>query len=393
MNTSPIVKILLVGPYPPPYGGVSVQVYELHKHLRQRGYQCEVLNIGESRKMRSSEYVCTSSYGIFAWLLVRYSYRGYLIHLLTNGHNTKSWLSAFTCMLAGTLQLGRTVLALGSGNTPLFIAQAGFLTKLLVRATLRLAGAVVCRNEAMADALRAQGAGRGKVAAIPGFVAVESMKPGPPPVACQVFRDTHSPLIGMMASVEPEYGTELLLGACWLLKTEYPQVGLVLIGIEAAELKRWEDSEGLESHLLCTGFLAHDVTLGVMKLLDAFVRPTYFDGDANSVREALCLGIPVVASATDYRPEGTVTFPIGDAAKCAEAIRSVLCRPQLSCMPRVSHSDSLATVEELYRRVHSGRPISDLGTTHISHCDEFAGDSAVVGRASVSHRPRESPHH
>lgn len=381
MTASSVEKILLVGPYPPPYGGVSVQVYELRKHLRQRGYQCEVLNIGESCNKRSAEYIGTSSYGKFAWFLLRYSCRGYLVHLLTNGHNTKSWLSAFTCMLAGTLQLRRSVLAIGSGNTPLFISRAGFLTKLLVRATLILAGAVVCRNAAMADTLLAYGARRGKVAAIPGFVAVESMKPGPPPVTCQAFRDTHSPLIGMMASVEPEYGTELLLSVCCLLKTEYPQVGLVLIGIEAAALKKWEDSGRVKSHLLCTGFLAHDVTLGVMKLFDVFVRPTYFDGDANSVREALCLGVPVVASATDYRPEGVVTFPIGDAAACAEGIRKVLCRPQPSYIPRVSPVNSLSTVEELYRRVHAGLPISDLGATHTSHSDEFARAGVVVGHS------------
>ncbi len=41
---------------------------------------------------------------------------------------------------------------------------------------------------------------------------------------------------------------------------------------------------------------------------DLFIRPTYSDGDSVSVREALWAGIPVVASNVCARPEGVITY-------------------------------------------------------------------------------------
>lgn len=41
---------------------------------------------------------------------------------------------------------------------------------------------------------------------------------------------------------------------------------------------------------------------------DIFIRPTYSDGDSVSVREALWAGIPVIASNVCVRPEGVTTY-------------------------------------------------------------------------------------
>jgi glycosyltransferase involved in cell wall biosynthesis len=43
-----------------------------------------------------------------------------------------------------------------------------------------------------------------------------------------------------------------------------------------------------------------------------FVRPTLKDGDSISVREALVLGVPVVASRVGSRPPGTILFHPGN---------------------------------------------------------------------------------
>src|SRR5438132_1391412 len=72
---------------------------------------------------------------------------------------------------------------------------------------------------------------------------------------------------------------------------------------------------------------ARPTLLAVMQTLDVFVRPTYFDGDAGSVREALALGVRVVASETDSRPQGVWRFPCGDADALAAAIDAALARP------------------------------------------------------------------
>src|SRR5262249_45769526 len=122
-----------------------------------------------------------------------------------------------------------------------------------------------------------------------------------------------------MDSSGPEYGVPLVVEAASHLRPRYPGVGLLLIGRAAI------DARDLDGNLMVTGELPHDVTLGVMKKVDVFVRPTYFDGDASSVREALALGVAVVASDTDFRPDGVISFRRGDAADLTEKIAHVLC--------------------------------------------------------------------
>ena len=55
-----------------------------------------------------------------------------------------------------------------------------------------------------------------------------------------------------------------------------------------------------------------------------YLRATTTDGDALSVREALALGVPVVASDACDRPEGVLLFKTHDAPDMARAIRMSL---------------------------------------------------------------------
>ena len=104
-----------------------------------------------------------------------------------------------------------------------------------------------------------------------------------------------------------------------------------------------------------------------MSSLDVFVRPTYFDGDASSVREALTLGVRVVASDTDFRPEGVWRFPPGDADALAAAIETALARH-----PVRVESSSLPALLEVYDALPLGRT---------------AGVPATTGPGAVETRP------
>jgi glycosyltransferase involved in cell wall biosynthesis len=57
---------------------------------------------------------------------------------------------------------------------------------------------------------------------------------------------------------------------------------------------------------------------GDEKLSDIFLRPTRSDGDANSIREALYLGVPVIASDCVERPDQVLTFRTGDIPSYVE---------------------------------------------------------------------------
>src|SRR6266540_2192959 len=210
------IKVLLVGPYPPPYGGIAVQIYEWQRHLEKLGtFECSILNIGESRAANLNNCVSVHGYLDFLRKVHGFVRQGYLIHLVTNGHNLKSWLCSFACALVGARNSRRTVLVFGSGLMPEYINRAGFLPRLLIRSTVKLGGRLICRNEQMRGALIRMGAEPTRISILSGFLSIGPISQEPLPQTIQAFLDTHLPVLGATVSVPdsgvlyPEYGIEL----------------------------------------------------------------------------------------------------------------------------------------------------------------------------------------
>jgi glycosyltransferase involved in cell wall biosynthesis len=169
---------------------------------------------------------------------------------------------------------------------------------------------------------------------LPGFYGVAPEDVGRMPHGAARFSRAYRPLIGMISSPGPEYGLALLVDAAARLRPRYPKLGLILAGPDRMD-------EGRPGWIHATGELPHASVLAVMNALDVFVRPTYFDGDASTVREALALGVRVVASDTHFRPAGTRVFPKGDADALAETIDAALAHHPLqadsSALPDLLH--------------------------------------------------------
>ncbi|HEX8984680.1 MAG TPA: hypothetical protein VF767_04590, partial [Bryobacteraceae bacterium] len=46
------MRVLLLGPYPPPQGGVQTNLVAIRDRLRRRGYACAVINLHRFRSAR-----------------------------------------------------------------------------------------------------------------------------------------------------------------------------------------------------------------------------------------------------------------------------------------------------------------------------------------------------
>lgn len=57
---------------------------------------------------------------------------------------------------------------------------------------------------------------------------------------------------------------------------------------------------------------------------DIFIRPTITDGDALSVKEALCLNIPAIVSDCTYRPAETIKFKTSDSQDLANKVNDLI---------------------------------------------------------------------
>jgi glycosyltransferase involved in cell wall biosynthesis len=126
------------------------------------------------------------------------------------------------------------------------------------------------------------------------------------------------------------YGLDLLVDLVARLAEDFPTIGLVICFFDHFERDQsYVDSLverarelGVERNILFN--TARSVLLPVIDASDLFVRPTATDGDANSIREALYVGTPVVASDCVVRPAGVACFRNRDIDDLEATVRRVL---------------------------------------------------------------------
>src|SRR5438552_468509 len=136
------MKVLFVGPYPPPHGGISVHVLSEHALMKRAGHQSSVLNV-DTRAPESSAYIKVSGALDMGRKLFRHVYDDWALNVHTNGHNSKSWLVALACGIAS--QFGPAAkLTLHSGLAPGYLRSDAQLRKAIARMACLMYSRVVC---------------------------------------------------------------------------------------------------------------------------------------------------------------------------------------------------------------------------------------------------------
>ena len=298
------MKILLIGPQPPPHGGISVHVAGIERRLTNAGVRCQVLDTTKiSNRLR------------FAITLASFALRGWTLHLHTNGHNRNSWILAWLSGIAGRIGRG-SELTLHSGMAPQYVSSATRAHRAFLAITCRLHRRIICVAPEIAAAvatLGVSGVSEPRIEVTPAFIGSE---PAPVTLDPQLaaWIEQRQPLLSTALFFRPEYGFDLLVDAIVRLRERHPHVGCVVMGSgEDFEKARERVAHAeLENHILLAGDVDHDTCLALMSASDVFVRPTLEDGDSISVREALALKVPVVASRVGTRPDGAILFHPGD---------------------------------------------------------------------------------
>src|ERR1035438_276936 len=110
---------------------------------------------------------------------------------------------------------------------------------------------------------------------------------------------------------------------------QFPRAGFVIAGSgsQEAQIRAHLATKPYAGQILLYGDMPHAVTLRATLDSDVLLRATLYDGDSISVREALYLGTPVIATDNGIRPAGVRLVPISDPNRLAETIVEVLSKP------------------------------------------------------------------
>jgi Glycosyl transferases group 1 len=304
--------VAIIGPYPPPCGGVSVHIKRVKQKLEFQCNEVEVCDV-EKYNTRFKRILClllflsctkarhvhyhTLYNSIFQWLLVFFFkfMRGY--KLVVIDHNCRH-------------MMGRSIVGKKILNITLPFIDNQVLIGTSTLQSYRENGMVVLAHAALESSF------------LPPDVRecdaiIELM-----PMGVLKFIEAHKPLIMVNAfqvflwQGKDLYGIESCLMLVKELMSHFSRVGLIIALAREGDqayykyVRKAVIAMGLGDHIYF--LIGQNEIWPLFKKIDLFVRPTLSDSFGISVQEALWSGTTVLASNACHRPSGTELYEVGN---------------------------------------------------------------------------------
>ena len=322
-------RISLIGPYPPPYGGISVHIQRMAANLKTKGIEYVIYDISRTAK-NEKNVVCITN--LKRWLLKYFFFaKEDIIH-----YHSPNWILRIIFGLMSFLRK-KTIISIHGESLNDSLKNAGWCRNKIIIFALKRTSFIIADNQNIEKLVLSVGVSPSKVEVIPAFI---------PPVVKQEdfekvpsyvweFVDSHKPIISGNAfqisfyEGVDLYGLDLCIELIPHLQKYYPNIGLVFCCPNIGDyeyfkkLQQQIKQKKMENSIsFITEPLPEVYPIWIKS--DIFVRPTCTDGDALSIREAMYFKIPVVTSDVVPRPEGVVLFKNRDVQDFIEKTKKVL---------------------------------------------------------------------
>ena len=287
-------KILLVSPYPPPYGGIANWTKMITEYMKNPAVGVDLSLVNTAPKRRATEgrglaeriiEGGTSMFGIRSQVAKSIKERKPdCIHLVTSGS-----LAVVRDLLI--LQLARqkkipVAYHIRFGRIPELCQSQSWEWKLLSKA-MQMASCVISLDKATADTIKE---------ALPQVNSLQM----PNPFDLSAVRDiatekTQADTAVFVGWVVPTKGIGELVGAWKRISIAYPDRKLKIIGPYKDDYLASLQCENVKN-LTFAGEMKHDDVLEEVAKSGLFILPSYTEGFPNAVVEAMALGTGVLAS-------------------------------------------------------------------------------------------------
>ena len=345
------MHVLQLGPIPPPEGGVTRNMMSIREELHRRNHTCSILATARSSKelQEPGLYYPRGPLELMG-LLLRTEYD--ILHLHVGGEIPPRVLGLV--FLCGVVGKRRNLLTLHSG---------GYVSKVkpganrwsLTGSAFRLYERIICVNESMIKMFKDYGCDPESLRLIHPFSVEPTTGDLVMPGFLKRFSQSHSPFLLTVGQLEDEYDLGSQIDCMEQVRDVFPNVGLMIIGSGSLEsqLRRQIESKDYRDGILLAGDLPHGVTMQLIKDCDVLLRTTRFDGDAISIREALYLGKPVIATDNGMRPEGVslISNPLQGSEFVGTVLDVVSGDSDLSRPDSPDGRENIEAVIELYEEL------------------------------------------
>jgi glycosyltransferase involved in cell wall biosynthesis len=306
------LNVILIGPYPPPFGGVSVHIQRLASLLEEHGKRVNVLNLGKRGNLKY----------LYIFLKLFFSQRSII------GIHSIDYKLSFVVRLVVFFRRHKVLFVVHNPRTELFSKKAykySYL-KLLKKAAVQFVREQI--KELYIE--KALVKDKQSLVVFPAFLPpkLENEKIDKELVH---YIESKKQLLLFYGVVHFRdntdlYGIDMIVEVMSRLRKNYPDIGMiVLLGDQTSKGEYIMDL--VTKHEIGDSILFVDGKVEMWPLYkksDILLRPTTSDGDAVSIREALLFGTNVIASDCVERPDGVILHKNRDVDDFYNKICTVL---------------------------------------------------------------------
>lgn len=281
------LRIGLVGPLPPPAGGMAGQTRQLAELLGDSGASvCLVQSNAPYRPVAVRRLpVVRAAFRLLPFLaaLWRAAGRCDVLHVMSN--SGWSWhLVSVPAIWVGRARNVPVVVNYRGGEAPEFLARS----RASIRRSMDRAERLVVPSRFLQEVFAAHGM---RAEIVPNIVDLDRFRP-------RADRGAPVPHLVVGRNLESIYDNETALRAFAIVRRRFPSALITLAGSgpEELPLRDLVDRLGLSGSVRFAGRLDRDSMAELYRSADIVLNPSLADNMPNSVLEAMACGVPVVST-------------------------------------------------------------------------------------------------
>ncbi|KIF81535.1 glycosyl transferase family 1 [Noviherbaspirillum autotrophicum] len=321
------LRIGLVGPLPPPSGGMANQTLQLARLLREDGATVEVIQVNAPYSPRWVERLkgIRAGFRLVPYLvrLWRSSSRVDLYHIMANSGWSWHLFAAPAVWIAR--MAGKPVIVNYRGGEAESFFDKAFTW---VKPTMDQADAIIVPSDFLGSVFGNRG---WQARIVPNIIDMGRFSA----VARVASTTPAAPCILVARNLEPIYDNATALRAFEIVKRSFPSARLVIAGSgpQRHALETLASELGVERAVIFAGRVENEDMAKLYREADVAVNPSLADNMPISILEALACGVPVVSTNVGGIPKlvehdkTAILVPPQCPEKMADAILAVLCDP------------------------------------------------------------------
>jgi len=318
------LKLAVIGPAPPPNGGMAMQTAQLVDLLREEGCDVRFVAVNPAYWPRWMGRIRGVRAGarLLPYLASLWRELGAVdvVHLMAN--SGWSWhLFATPAILIARLRGKPVVINYRGGQARVFLrSQARWVMPVMRRAQAMVVPSGFLREVFAEWRLDSR--------VIPNVVMLERFRFKPE----AAIADPRSPVIAVTRNLESIYGVDVALRAFAGLLSEAPGARLLIAGEgpRAEALREQAEELGISAHTEFLGRLDRDAMIALYQRADILLNTSRVDNTPNSLIEAMAVGVAIVSTRAGGIPflvedgHNALLCAVDDDACLRQALRRLL---------------------------------------------------------------------